>query len=29
MSTTPILEVEGLHAHYGKSHVLQLSLIHI
>ena len=23
MSTTPILEVEGLHAHYGKSHVLQ------
>ena len=23
MSTTPILEVKGVHAHYGKSHVLQ------
>ncbi|MDR2332856.1 MAG: ABC transporter ATP-binding protein [Burkholderiaceae bacterium] len=29
MSTAPILQVDGIHAHYGKSHVLQGVSLHV
>ena len=29
MSSAPLLSVEGIHAHYGKSHVLQGVSLHV
>ena len=26
---SPLLSLQGVHAHYGKSHILHQSLIHI